>query len=236
MTAKTAKQPSQNSLQRLELLREAAQLNKIATRPNEPGGHNEAVEAIFAKGVSINFLCKVFRMAPATVREKLARCTPIPGTGDSGEGKQRNYRYDLADAAAHLVMPKLTPEQVLNAVKTSDLPASFQQQFWNAQLRRQEWEERAKDLWRTEKVRDVLGSTFQTMKFTMQLWLDVVEREKGLTDPQREILQRLVDGLQRDIYEALVANVARGRTEPMLTEDPAGDMATPAGDPADDLI
>lgn len=211
-----------DALTRLETLREARQLATLGSRPDNAGGQSEAQEAIFSKGVSINFLCKIFRMSPNTVREKLARCEPIPGTG-SAEGKQRNYRYDLATAASYLVMPKLSPEQVLTAIRTSDLPPTFQQQFWTARLKQQEWEERAGDLWRTEKVRSTLGTTFQTMKFTMQLWLDTVEMETGLTDKQREIVTRLVDGLQKDIYERLVANIAAQSTESQMSEHPNKD-------------
>lgn len=226
-----------DALERLEALREAAELKRLGARPKTAGGQSEATEAIFAKGVSVSFLCKVFRMSPSTVREKLAKCTPIPGSGNDGSGKQQSFRYDLAEAASYLVKPSLTTDQVLAAMKSSDLPPSIQQQFWNAQLRRQEWEERAGELWRTDKVREVLGTTFQTMKFTMQLWIDSIELKTKVTDKQREVLQELVDGLQREIYKALVDNATLTRTEPLSAENPANEEKPRSGqDLADDLI
>jgi hypothetical protein len=205
------------ALKKLELLREANQLAQISTGRDSRDDRNDEMAAIFAKGVSVSFLAKVFRMAPQTIREKLARCEPLEGSGESGT-KQKNYRYDLALAASYIVTPKLTPEQFLSAVKRADLPPAFQQQFWDAQLKRQKWEEQAGQLWRTEKVQEVLGTAFQSMKFTMQLWVDTLERETGLTDRQREVLIRLVDGLQQEVYDALVKMAESRQTGPMLGE------------------
>ena len=97
-------------------------------------------------------------------------------------------------------------------MKPSDLPTAFQQSFWDAALKRQKWEENAGQLWRTEKVREVLGSTFQTIKFTVQLWADTLERQTGLSTDQRALLTKMVDSLQEEIYKALVTQAGSQRT------------------------
>ena len=75
-------------------------------------------------------------------------------------------------------------------------------------------------MWRTDKVREVLGSTFQTIKFTIQLWADTVEREVELTEEQRQIIIRLADGLQKEIYDALLTQARENATGSQLSEMP----------------
>lgn len=228
---------TQTAAEKLEELKEARMLAKAGTNAMKAGANRgEFIESIFAKGVSVSFLAKAFRIAPQTARERLSRCPPISDSVNF-DGPKQQFRYDLAEAASYLITPKLTPEQFLQAVKRADLPPSFQQQFWDARLKQQRWELEAGQLWRTEKVQEVLGTAFQQMKFTMQLWVDHLERETGLTDRQRELLVQLVDGLQQDIYDALVAQAEMKATGSVLTEEQA--PVSPAQideDDADDLI
>ena len=73
-------------------------------------------------------------------------------------------------------------------------------------------------MWRTEKIRDVLGITFQSMKFTIQLWSETIERQTELSDAQRDLIVSLADGLQADLYNALVENVGKAETGSQLEE------------------
>lgn len=210
---------TQTAAEKLEDLKQARLLARAGTNAMKAGANQgEFVESIFAKGVSVSFLAKAFRVAPQTARERLSRCPPISDSVNF-DGPKQQFRYDLAEAASYLITPKLTPEQFLQAVKRADLPPSFQQQFWDARLKQQRWEQEAGQLWRTEKVQEVLGTAFQQMKFTMQLWVDHLERETGLTDRQRELLIQLVDGLQQDIYDALVAQAEAKTTGSVLMEE-----------------
>jgi hypothetical protein len=128
--------------------------------------------------------------------------------------------YSVKEAAAYLVTPAFSTADYLRAVKRGELPPALQQQIWDALLKRQKWEENAGQLWRTEKVREVLGSTFQTIKFTIQLWADTVEREVELTQDQRNAIIRMADALQKEIYDALVAQQSENATGSQLSELP----------------
>lgn len=157
------------------------------------------------QGVTVSWLAQVFNMDPKTVKQKLADCPPL-------HRRKAGYVYNLPVACRYLIPPATSAEQYIKTMKPSDLPTAFQQSFWDAALKRQKWEENAGQLWRTEKVREVFGSTFQTIKFTMQLWADTLERQTGLSQEQRTLLTKMVDGLQEEIYKALVAQAANGRT------------------------
>lgn len=162
-------------------------------------------------GVTVSWLAQVFGMDPKTVKAKLADCPPM-------HRRKAGYVYHLPTACSYLIKPAMTAEQMMKNMKPSDLPAQFQQSFWDAALKRQKWEENAGQLWRTDAVREVLGSTFQTIKFTMQLWADTLERQTGLSAEQRDIVVQMVDGLQEEIYKALVSKAAASTTGSQASE------------------
>lgn len=181
---------------------------------------NDSPESIFVdplnRGVSVGWLAQVFSMDITTVKRKLANC-PVKTQRRRGE-KQQVSLYDLKTAAAFLVTPAFSTAEYMRAVRRNELPAALQQAVWDALLKRQRWEENAGQLWRTDKIREVLGSTFQTIKFTMQLWVDSVEQQSELSDEHRQLIIGLVDTLQQDIYDALVSKVAEEMTGPQLDE------------------
>lgn len=170
------------------------------------------------KGVTVAWLSQVFEIPQPVVKTKLRFCPPMSvrrrGT------KMLTTIYDLKEAAAYLVTPAFSTADYLRAVKRGELPPALQQQIWDALLKRQKWEENAGQLWRTEKVREVLGGTFQTIKFTIQLWADTVEREVELTQDQRNAIIRMADALQKEIYDALVAQQSENATGSQLSELP----------------
>jgi hypothetical protein len=164
-------------------------------------------------GFTASWLSRAFDMDIKSVQKRLSRCPSRP----SPDGRA-TVVYDLKDAAKYLVEPSLSVEDFMRLAKRADLPATLQQQFWDAMLKRQQYEVRANDLWPTDRVREVLRDTFQTIKFTMQLWADTLSREKAVTQEQREAIVRLVDALQNEIYEALVLRVSQKRSGPQIVD------------------
>ena len=165
-----------------------------------------------AQGVSVYWLSTVFRMSQQAVRRRLADCPPMKG------GRGGSLLYDIREAAAYLVEPKLDMERFLSQMNASDLPPTLQKEVWDAKLKRQTFEERAKDLWRTEDVMATYADTFATIKTTVQLWPDEVERAKGLTNEQRTEMVRLSDLLLDAIYESLCKQAQDKRTPSSIEE------------------
>lgn len=185
--------------------------NRAVARPN--------VEQVLG-GVTASWLAQAFGIDVKDVKRKLAGCPPLVEGTNTGRGYQGRL-YELRVAASYLVKPKISAANFLAAVKKAELPATLQQSFWDAMLKRQKYEENAGDLWRTAKIREVLGQTFQSMKFTIQLWVDTVERATGLTSDQRKILIEASDGLQGDLYATLVRQMDNGASGPQLAELPS---------------
>lgn len=159
--------------------------------------------------VSVDYLANVFRLSRDTVRKKLADCPEVTPN-----------RYDFLEASQRLVVPRFSVEEYLRVLKKGDMPPTLLDATWSAMLKRQRWEENAGDLWRTEKVVEVFGEAFKRMKTSLQLFTDAVEQEHVLSEPQRQTLVRLVDGLQRDLHEQLVGMVKQKRTPSQVVEAP----------------
>lgn len=168
------------------------------------------------EGVTVSFLAQVFGMDHNKVKNRLRNC-PIKERRKRGKTQQQHL-YDLATAAEYLVEPNIDYEEVLKKIKREDLPPSINTAYWDAQLKRQKWEENAGQLWRTETIRGAIGGMFQTMKFTIQLWADTIERQTGLTEEQRELMNEMTDSLQQNLFQTLEENAAAQMTGPQLAE------------------
>jgi hypothetical protein len=158
-----------------------------------------AVDArMLLKGVSTGLLSQIFRMDNMTVRKRLKDCPEV------GKWRGGAPLFDLAQAAGYLVKPKIDIKEFIKSVRPADLPPYLQSEFWEAQVKRQKFEENAGELWRTEKVIALYAETFKLIKDTMNLWVDSIERESGLTGEQRDKLTQLVDGLQSEMHSRLL--------------------------------
>lgn len=195
------------ALARLERITEARR-----QAPDAAGLHTDPAFA----GVTVAWLSSVFGMDERTVKAKLRFC-PVKRSRRRGRTMVTNF-YDIKEAARYLVIPAVTTQDVLRELKRGQLPPALQQSVWDALLKRQTWEERAGQLWRTEKVREVLGTTFQSIKFTTQLWAETVERSAELSQEQRELIVALSDQLLSDIYDGMVKRAEGEETGPQLSE------------------
>ena len=162
-------------------------------------------------GVTVNWLASVFGKSNEWVRQRLVDCPPLSQHGKS-------FRYDIKVAAEYLVDPKVDLERYLKQMRAADLPASLQKEIWDARLKRQKWEALAGDLWHTQDVMAVLSQTFSVIKSSIQLWPDTVERQEGLTDAQRELLVRLGDTLQDEIYQGLLTMAREKSTKASIAD------------------
>lgn len=175
------------------------------------GDDTSMLEADMHAGVTTGWLARVFGMDPSTVKKRLADCPPL-------QRRKAGYVYSLPQAAAYLVKPVFDVSEYLKTMRPSELPASLQKEYWDARLKRQRWEERAGELWRTDDVLDVLGEAFIAIKSSMQLWADNLERAVGLSDEQRRLLQGMVDGLQTELHAALVQMPKQRQTRSTASE------------------
>jgi hypothetical protein len=113
-------------------------------------------------------------------------------------------RYRIREAAPYLCNVVFDPEEFIKSLSPAKLPAALQDAFWKAQINRQKFEEQKGDLWRTERVIEVLGNVFKTIRMTILMFNDTIEQKSDITPKQREIIQELGDGLLDTAHKNLV--------------------------------
>jgi hypothetical protein len=155
-------------------------------------GFHEA-RRIVHEGLPITELAKLFRTSNQNVRRKLAGLKPA---GD----RSGDPIYNIADAAQYLVKPQVDLAEYIKTLRPADVPVAIQKQFWDAQNGRLKFMEDAKHLWHTARVQHAVGELFKLIRQRVQLLADTVERQAGLTDEQRQILEGISDGLLEDLY------------------------------------
>ena len=173
------------------------------------GFHAAQQEAL--QGLSASRLAAIFHTSIEVVRRKL--------TGLSPTAQYNGHDlYDIAEAAQRLVKPTVDVEEYIQKMRPQDLPARLGKDFWAAQRSRQQFEEEAGDLWRTEKVQHVIGDLVKLFRQRVMLFTDTVERQHTLSVDQRRVVQALCDGLLEDTYAEVLRH--------FKDYDPAGDHDT----------
>lgn len=153
------------------------------------------VSAFLLYGVSVQQLCRIFRMTRQGVENKLRNARPID------LGAHGNPVYDLADAASYLIEPKIDIDEYLQTIKPERLPDHLRETFWNARLKRQRYEENAGDLWRTKKVMEVVGELFLDFSNKLNLIPDLVERQTGFSPEQYRLVRSIVDSIREEMVD-----------------------------------
>lgn len=146
-------------------------------------------------------LAAMFRRDPKAMPRLLDGLAPA--------GERRGSKvYWIDEAAQRLVKPGYEIETYLKRMHQSDLPPLLGKDFWNGQRARQAYEENEGDLWRTAEMVAVFAEAAQTMRTSMLLFRDAVEREESLSEEQSVTIQGLIDGAIKDMQEALVERFA----------------------------
>lgn len=156
---------------------------------------------IIDKGVSRSLLAEIFHRAMRTVEERTRGLKPK-------SFRAKNPQYDLGEAAAVLVDPKIDIAEWVKSLRPNDLPTYLQSEFWKAQRNRQQYEAEAGEMWRTERVQAVLVDVAKTIAQQIKLMTDNVDQQATLSQAQREIVQNLCDSLLASIGEALMEYAA----------------------------
>ena len=147
------------------------------------------------KGCTIQFFARFFNMNPQTVRSRLAHC-PCVTSG------RYNY-YSPKYALDYLAEPKMDIDKILSTKKPHELPLNLQSEYWSMRKKRLEVETEARELWRTDVVMDSFVDIFHSIKTTVQLWPERLNREVGITAEQRELLINLLDEFQDTIVKTV---------------------------------
>lgn len=150
-------------------------------------------------GVSVDWLRRAFHMSRPSCESKLRGLKTISVTQTGVP------LYDLGEAAARLVKPKMDLEEYLEDITVDMLPDKLKEPFWNAKLKQQRYEKNAGELWRTEAVVAIFGSVLKDMKERMRMINTIAEREMGLSPEQQVSLREIVNDVQKAVYDNIMS-------------------------------
>jgi purine-nucleoside phosphorylase len=84
-------------------------------------------------------------------------------------------------------------------------------EYWYGQNQRLNYLERVGDLFDTRAVVELASDAFKTIRLSLMLISDAVEREAGLTLAQREIIDRMMHAALETMREKLVDGLEQSR-------------------------
>lgn len=131
-------------------------------------------------------LAQLFETDAKTLPKRL-KMVPPKGT------RRGNKVYSIREAAAYLVKPGYEIEEFIRQMSPQEMPPLLLKEFWNGQTARLTYETKLGNLWPTEAVVDYIGELMNSMRMSILLLVDDVNREEELTDGQRAALQRITD-------------------------------------------
>lgn len=141
----------------------------------------------------------------AQLFETDAKTLPRRMKGIIARGTRRGYKvYRIREAATRLVEPGYEIEDFIRQMSPQELPPLLQKEFWNGQRARLEYEKQLGNHWPTEEVVAAFGEMANTVRITLLLIADDVDREAGLTDGQRTIIRRIMDAAVTTLKNNLV--------------------------------
>lgn len=155
-------------------------------------------QAMLFEGASLSQLSQMFSQDIRKVKSKLHGLLPT-------NTRASHPIYKIAEAARYLVKPMWDIDEWISRLDSAkDLPTELSKEYWAGKRSRQLFEEHAGDLWRTEKVIDMVTDLFKGMAMSLRLVDDAVNSESILTSKQREVIRRLMDEALSNTHDELL--------------------------------
>ncbi|PZQ95026.1 MAG: hypothetical protein DI533_20410 [Cereibacter sphaeroides] len=190
-----------------------AKASPVALRQRRSNQNDVETEAMLFQGANITQLGKLFRMERRDITAKISG--NVPPCGERG-----GYPiYFIHEVAPHIVKPIYDIETYLKRMHHNDLPKHLSKEFWAGLRQRQEYLKAEGDLWETDKVIEVMADAFKTLRMTLLLAGDTVEREMTLTHQQRDKLRVIFDGALNDLADSLVNRFADRAKKEVIDDD-----------------
>lgn len=149
-------------------------------------------------GATPSELGMMFGMTPQEVNKR------IVGKIIPTKTEHKLPRYNIGEAAPFLCNVQFDVEAYLKELSPARMPVGLQKAFWAGLRSRQDYEENQGDLWRTQRVIEVLAEVFKPISMSLQMLVDEVEQTTELTPKQREIIIKIADKMRGNAHRALV--------------------------------
>ncbi len=179
-------------------------------------------DPILYEGATQAQLQRLFRLSGPTVKARMTKVKPC----GNRDGYPIYHVYDAAPALTRLEDAEVL-ERLLR-MNAEDLPKALSREYWNGQIAKLNYEERVGDLWNTRDIVELASDAFKTMRLSLMLLADTLEREAEITIPQRVIVERVLDELLQALKGKLVSGFENRR------DNPVSKSVAPGEDQGDD--
>lgn len=177
-------------------------------RPGPGKQVDEASEEMIYQGISLSQAVTIFGM---DLRDIKARVHGVVKPC----GQRRGYPvFQIRDLAPYLVKPPYEIDEFIQKMSIADLPPMLRKEYWAGLRSRQLYEKEAAELWPTSTVIDAVSTLFKTIRMSMLLTRESVERETELTERQRAIITRIIDNALEDAHAKTVQQFAKAKPNP----------------------
>lgn len=161
---------------------------------------DETLAAIY-KGLNQDQLMRMFKLDHRTVKKRIFESGIKPvGTFHGAD------LYAVHEIAPYLVKPVFDVETYIKKMSHDELPKHLTKEFWAGLRSKQDYEEKAGLLWRTETVVEKVGELMKLVKMSALLMNDAVERQTELSDRQKGIIKTLTHGMLADLMARVSEN------------------------------
>jgi len=161
---------------------------------------DEQTSTMLYQGCSLSQLERLFKKDKRDIKLKIEQ------NGVSPAGMRAGFPiYHIREVAPYLVKPPYDMDQFIQKMSVADLPFMLRKEFWAGRKSQQDYELKAGELWPTQDVVDGFSEVFKTLKLSILLMRETVERETNLTPKQRAIMQQIIDNGLEELYAKTVS-------------------------------
>lgn len=168
---------------------------------------DEESTAIIYQGISLNQAVTIFAMDIRDIKAKIhGRVLPCGM-------RSQNPVYQIRDLAPYLCKPAYNLDEFIQKMSIADLPPILRKEYWAGLRSRQLYEKEAGELWPTQRVIEVVSELFKTLRMSLLMTREAVERESELTPRQRDIVTGIIDQALEDANAKTVSQFSRPKPD-----------------------
>lgn len=174
-------------------------------QPDKPGKwrNDEGSTLVVHQGASLAQLAALFEMNQRDIKSKIAGAVQPCGE------RRGHPIYKIKDVAPYIVNPPYDIDEFIQRMTVADLPHVLRKEFWAGMRSRQLFEKEDAELWPTAEVVDTISSLLKTVRMSMLISREAVERETELTPRQRAIITRIIDNSLEEAHAAVTKQFKR---------------------------
>lgn len=155
---------------------------------------NVKLEQLVHIGASISQLSVMFKMDSRDIKARLiGKVNPVKRVGSSD-------LWSIKEVSKYLSPSDVDIDELVKHMSKAELPHTIQKEFWAGMRSRQEYEIRQGDLWHTEQVQEVIAGLFKTIRMSLLLTRDNIERRTELTSMQRNIVEESINTALEELH------------------------------------